>query len=112
MKNAAVASAESDRRAHPRFATSRNARLLFALSPSLDCTILDISQGGARVELKKAGHVPQQGVLIDFVSGVAHQSAVVWSKRQEMGLKFLRSQALGGLVPAEFQEAKRHWLAG
>src|SRR5579875_1309507 len=112
MKNAGVASAASDRRAHPRFATSRNARLIFSLYPSLDCTIVDISQGGARVELRKRGHVPQQGVLVDLVSGMAHQVGVVWSKRDELGLKFQRSQPLGGLVPAEFQEAKRHWLAG
>lgn len=60
------------------------------------CTIVDISGGGARLQLIAPG-LPDTGLtLIDAVEARAHEIRVAWRKGPFMGVAFLSSADLPG----------------
>jgi hypothetical protein len=65
-----------------------------------DCTIFDVSAGGAQIGTSRALPVGLQVYLLDTGNRVAYLAEVVWSKATRSGLLFLGKQTIGiGLSP-------------
>ena len=79
-----------DNRAHPRFETRLKGRLL-ALDRrcNYNCTILDVSEGGARVCTEEFGLVPNRVFLFLAKSGDFFECEVRWRRQGEVGLRLI-----------------------
>ena len=81
-----------NKRAHPRFSTSLDGRLL-----SLDgrcnytCVITDVSEGGARVSTAEFGLVPNRIFLFEAKSADIFECEVMWRRAGEVGLRLIDS---------------------
>jgi len=111
MRPFSSARANADRRAQTRDAVNRRAKVLdrqFAL----DATIRDLSGSGARLSFS-GGRTPSADTFIVVDLGVAlgHEARVIWRKGDECGVRILKTQDLRGLVPGQFDAAKRIWQA-
>ncbi|MEI9885538.1 MAG: PilZ domain-containing protein [Rhizomicrobium sp.] len=78
---------------------------------SLDCTIRDLSDAGAKVTLGNRVSIPAEVYFIDQRSGVAHLAQVAWRRTPNFGLKFLTRIDLAD-VPKELGYLARLWNAG
>jgi hypothetical protein len=56
---------------------------------SLRCTIIDISDHGARVSVEQRVNLPTTFFLIDTLDRVAFRTCLVWSNAPEHGLRLL-----------------------
>jgi hypothetical protein len=85
-----------------------------ALTPdnlyTLDCTIRDISQGGARITLGNHQPLPLELYLIVVRNCAAHQVELVWRRYPARGLKFLKTYALDAALPDELKFLQRLWV--
>ena len=81
-----------NKRAHPRFATRLEGRLL-----SLDglcnyaCVITDVSESGARVRTAESGLVPNRVFLFQAKSSDIFECDVMWRRPGEVGLRLIDS---------------------
>jgi hypothetical protein len=67
---------------------------------SLPCTIIDMSEGGARVRIDRSLHLPARFFLIDTMDRVAFKARLVWARAPEYGLTLLRKYRLARPVEA------------
>lgn len=111
MRPFSSARANADRRAQPRDAVQCRAKVLdrhFAL----DATIRDISAAGARLAFS-GGRTPSADtfIIVDLGGALGHEARVIWRKGEECGVRIIKTQDLRGLVPGQFDAAKRIWQA-
>lgn len=79
-----------DRRAHPRRRVFKKVKAVFnANSSVLDCTMKDISLGGARLACALAAQLPEHFVLVFMAEREMRDVRVVWRKFNELGVEFL-----------------------
>ena len=77
---------------------------------SLDCTIRDLSESGARVVMPKNAIFPSRFYLINVRDRVSHEAKVIWCGASEAGLAFIATLPLTeGLDPA-LSFLRRMWL--
>ena len=78
-------------RAVPRKRVLFGRKLVYAADGAFtaDCTIKDISDGGARIQLGKRESIPAHVTLIDVRAGAAYEAEVVWRRAPQFGLRFL-----------------------
>jgi len=76
---------------------------------TLDCTIRNISEGGARVILAKRQPLPPDLYLIVVKHCVAHQAKVVWLNFPARGLQFFGTHPLSETLPAELKFLRKLW---
>ncbi len=100
----------------PRRRTCLNGKLAYGdgiFAPdgafTLDCTIRDISDGGARIVLAKRQPVPVSLYLIVVKFAVAYHASVVWLTYPERGLKFLKKYDLAAPLPDDLKFLHRLW---
>lgn len=79
-----------DRRQHPRTRTNLQGKLSFGhASFAIDCLILDIGEGGARVRVQNGQKIPEKVILIRLRDRIAHEASVAWrNDNGTAGLKF------------------------
>ena len=58
---------------------------------TLSCTVRDLSEAGARLQLDAAPNVPDRFELIVELDGMEAPCEVIWRKHPEMGVRFLSS---------------------
>jgi len=81
--------AYADRRASPRKKTNAVGKVIFNDSSSLlDCTILDLSDGGAKLEFSSRQVLPRTFIL-QLSSGSVTRCEVRWAKDNFFGVRFL-----------------------
>ena len=79
-----------DNRAHPRFETSLDGRLLSTGGGcNLPCTIADLSEGGARVRTRHGAFVPDHVFLLVNQTGDILECEQRWARDNEIGLLFV-----------------------
>ena len=101
----------SDRRRAPRPRKLLSGKLVYGQPGySLDVTIRDLTDSGARVRLATDAAVHDPVWLIDNGAGVAHRAVVAWRKPQELGLRF--DEAVDLRVPASgaLHHLRRLWM--
>jgi hypothetical protein len=100
----------------PRKRTCLNGKLVYSEDASLpdgaftlDCTIRDISEGGAKVVLSRRQLLPGDLYLIVVKYGVAHWAKVVWLEYPARGLKFSKTYKLSEPLPEELKFLRKLW---
>jgi len=76
----------------------------------LDCTIRDISAGGAQVDVKKELSLGGDMYFLDLRNHVAHVAKVAWNRSNRSGLSFIRSYELDAPLPPQMTFLKRLFL--
>jgi hypothetical protein len=80
----------NDSRAHPRVETHLAGRLLSLDGRcNYDCTITDVSEGGARVTCWAFGLMPARLFLFVARTSDLFESEVRWRRDGELGLRFI-----------------------
>ena len=79
-----------NRRADPRFEVRIPGKLMWSNGAySRDCTIKDLSEGGARIDTIVFADVPKTVDLFEGKSGNIFECMVRWQQGPMMGLQFL-----------------------
>lgn len=100
-----------DHRQYPRRRTLLSGKVVFDDGArSIDCTIRDTSETGAKIRLPGPEILPRIVWLIEMRSGMAHQCRVSWRTQLEAGLQFERSHRLDQGAPEELAGLRRLWL--
>jgi hypothetical protein len=99
-----------DRRADPREVVNRRAKVLDGPFP-LNAVIKDVSVSGARLVFPDRMPSQDAFVLVDLVAAMAYECRVAWRKSGECGVRLIKGQDLRGLVPGQFDAARRVWHA-
>jgi len=77
-----------ERRAHARHRVFKGGRLAFKSGNSIDCTVRNISPGGARVDLTSPVALPEQLTLLIDTDHLKRRCHPVWTKHTRIGLAF------------------------
>lgn len=77
---------------------------------SLDCTIVDRSESGARIRATRTALLPKRFFLLDFKHATAHDVSVAWSAPPFWGLNFERSLPLNRDLPSELKHLATLWI--
>jgi hypothetical protein len=79
----------------------REGKVIFGQGHSMiDCTIDNMSEGGAHIRIASSHGVPQDFYLADASRGIIHKAEVAWRTTTGMGLRLL-----GSLEDAAAREA-------
>ena len=78
---------------------------------SVDCTIRDLSETGARVIAAKGAQFPPTFYLINIRDRVAYEARVVRSEGLEAGVVFQKTLPLSGLTDPALGFLKRMWMS-
>jgi len=96
--------------------TCLNGKLVFSENVSLpdgaftlDCSVRDISEGGAKVVLARRQLLPPNLYLIVVKYCVAYWAKVVWLKYPARGLKFSKTYPLSAPLPDELKFIRKLW---
>jgi hypothetical protein len=93
--SAAIVPGPAEKRASPRRWRLQSGRISAADGGfSVPCTIVDLSDDGARVRIEETLNLPPTVYLIDARDRVAYTAVLVWSAQPEHGLQFLMKEAL------------------
>lgn len=77
----------SDQRRHPRYLTLRTGKII-AGSEEIDCAVLDVSAGGARILAPKDAEIPSAFVLLIDPEKLRFDCRLAWSDGQMVGVAF------------------------
>jgi len=77
---------------------------------SCDCSILDISDSGARVRVPRNHTVPPKFMLIDIQGLMAHDVSLMWRRDQFAGLRFEVSHAINSAMPDHLKFVRSLWI--
>jgi hypothetical protein len=109
-----------NRRRHPRHEVQVDGKLILANgSRTLDCVILDISEGGARVSVGVLMDLPKNVYLWQPAADAVFECEVRWREAKYVGLRFVdtcgrqkRRALLAACVPPERHVGRiARWLA-
>ena len=90
-----------NQRRSPRRRVLKEGKLIFGQAHSVvDCTIDNMSDGGAHIRITSSHGVPQDFYLVEANRGIIHKAEVAWRTTTGIGLKLL-----GPLEDAAAREA-------
>lgn len=75
-----------------------------------DCTIRDLSTGGARITVPGQQPIAQNVYLINIRDRVVYEAVVVWNRGGQAGLSFQRTMPIAELADQRLDYLKRLWL--
>jgi hypothetical protein len=100
-----------DRRDAHRSRVLLGGKLLYGdMAYSLDCTIRDLSDSGARVRVAGDPHIGGPVWLINNRAGTAHRGSVLWRSSNELGLQFAEEIDLKQPITGALHHLRRLWL--
>ena len=107
-----IGASETQRHANRRTSQRRSALLRGKLvyengACTLDCTIRDLSEAGARIEVAAGQTVPKHAYLIVVRDGIAYEVEAKWRKLKQIGLFFVHSVSLDELGSEKFPYLKK-----
>jgi hypothetical protein len=78
-----------NKRSSPRQRVLKSGKIVFANgSFSIDCTIRNISETGARLQVPTTVSIPDKFTLVDAHAGTRHEVRVAWRKKDQIGVRF------------------------
>ena len=77
---------------------------------TVNCSIKDITDQGARVALPTDQMCPDSFFLIAINQGLAHQAHVIWRRAREIGLRFEQSFPVAGITDSSLIYLRRIWV--
>ena len=82
----------SERRRYIRTNVLKSAKIVLGTSSMLDCTVRDLTNGGARVKIQNAVDLPDV-IAITFDGGrTCRPCRVIWRTPSETGVEFLEQK--------------------
>ena len=100
----------AERRSAPRRRALLKGKIVYPHnSLSADCTVRDLSSGGARIRVDP-GAVTADPFLIVVSQAVVHEAQTAWRVGDQAGLRFVRSTDLSGETPLRLRAVQRLWL--
>ena len=78
---------------------------------SLDCTIRDLSETGAKIVAAKGAQLPPHFYLINIRDRIAYEARLVRSDASEAGVLFQKTLPLSGLTDPALGFLKRMWMS-
>jgi hypothetical protein len=78
---------------------------------SVDCTIRDLSETGAKIIAAKGAQLPPHFYLINIRDRIAYEAQLVRSDASEAGVVFHKTLPLSGLTDPALGFLKRMWLS-
>jgi hypothetical protein len=82
-------SSPNHRRA-PRRRVLKDGKVIFGMGHSVvDCTIDNVSDGGAHIRINSSHGVPEEFYLVETTRQVIHRAAVAWRSTTGLGLRLL-----------------------
>jgi hypothetical protein len=78
---------------------------------TVDCTIRDVSEGGAKITLSRHQPLPSDLFLIIVKFGIAYQAKAMWVNFPARGLKFSKEYPLNMPLPVELKFLRPLWLS-
>ena len=76
---------------------------------TLDCTVRDISEGGAKIVVRQRQALPPNLYLIVVKYCVAYWARVVWLDLPARGLQFSKTYSLSAPLPHDLRFLRRVW---
>jgi hypothetical protein len=76
-------------------------------SITVDCTIKDLSETGARIVIPRGRYIPSHVFLVHSRSTLVIEAEISWTKPPQYGLKFVRSFARDASLPPELNFLNR-----
>jgi PilZ domain-containing protein len=76
---------------------------------TLDCTIHDISESGAKVIMDRHAPLPVDLYLIVVKHCVAYEAKVMWMNYPARGLKFVNTYSLSQALPTHLTFLRKLW---
>jgi hypothetical protein len=78
-----------NKRDRPRQRTLKSGKIVFAGgSFSIDCTIRNLSETGARLQVPTTVAIPDKFTLVDAHGGTRREVSVAWRKDDLVGVRF------------------------
>ena len=77
-----------ERRAHPRYRVFKGGRLAFHSGDGVECTVRNISPGGARVDVTSPISLPQSFMLLIEADHFQRLCRPIWSHDIQIGVAF------------------------
>ncbi|HLG84325.1 MAG TPA: PilZ domain-containing protein [Bradyrhizobium sp.] len=78
----------TERRAHARHRVFKGGRLAFGSGRKVECTVRNISPGGARVDVTRATALPEQFTLLIAADHFERRCHPVWIDDTRIGIAF------------------------
>ena len=102
-----------ERRAHPREAVSLLARAFYGQNLSFwaDCTIADLSKGGAKLQISSVYPLPARFRLLQIKGGIVHEVRLRWRRGDMSGVAFDETRMIEGSQDPEMVALEPTWRA-
>ena len=100
--------AAAERRSHGRKRRNLAAKLALGTT-AIDCTIRDLSHGGARIEAPSVGSLPDEVYLLILDDGVVVRARCAWADLPCFGLKFLEAEAIDNCARPQCAPLQKAW---
>ena len=85
-----TAQGKPEHRRSPRRRALKEGKVIFGKGHSIiDCTIDNVSEGGAHIRLTSSHGLPQEFYLAEASRGIIHRAEVAWRTATGMGLRLL-----------------------
>lgn len=104
---------DSDRREHPREATSQRARVFYGpgMAHWADCVIVDLSRGGARLQVASIYPLPPRFVVLQLADGLVYDVRTRWRRGDMTGVAFDAKTSLETNTDERLANIHKAWTA-
>lgn len=102
-----------DRRETPRQDTNLRARVFYgpALAHWADCSIVDLSKGGARLQISSIYPLPPRFVVLQLQGGVVYDVRTRWRRGDMTGVAFDAQTQIATNTEERLASARHAWDA-
>lgn len=102
-----------DRRESPRQDTNLRARVFYgpALAHWADCSIVDLSKGGARLQISSIYPLPPRFVVLQLQGGVVYDVRTRWRRGDMTGVAFDAQTQIATNTEERLASARHAWDA-
>lgn len=103
----------TDRREHPREPTNLRARVFYGkeMAHWADCSIVDLSKGGARLQISAIYPLPSRFVVLQLLGGVVYDVRVRWRRGDMTGVSFDAQTQIATNTEARLAGVQKAWEA-
>lgn len=102
---------QRDKRARRRVRVNLAGLICFGPAVMADCTIRDLSELGARLQIGNVLGLPPEVLLVILSEGVVFRARWVWSKPPLFGVEFLEADDLARTTRPAYAALRRTWQA-
>ena len=102
-----------DRRESPRQDTNLRARVFYgpAMAHWADCSIVDLSKGGARLQISSIYPLPPRFIVLQLQGGIVYDVRTRWRRGDMTGVAFDAQTQIANNTEARLAPARQAWDA-